>query len=276
MEVSTTSAGTLRALRRLVRALRLADRAAETRLGLSAAQLFVLERLSEGPVGSMAELAGRTLTDASSVSVVVHRLAQRGLVVRAVAADDARRTTLRLSASGKRLLGTAPRSPQADLLVALEQLSGTERKELEQLLEMELEVHHQEAEAPAMALMKSADALPGFGIVAAVLGIVTTMSQLSGDTSRIGEHIAGALVGTFLGILLCYGFAGPLASAMENRAQEDGKAFECVKVALMANLRGYNPMVSVEFARKSLVAQVRPSFMELEGHLKGARAGAGA
>jgi len=112
--------------------------------------------------------------------------------------------------------------------------------------------------------------------LAAVLGIVTTMSQLSGDTSRIGEHIAGALVGTFLGILLCYGFAGPLASAMENRAQEDGKAFECVKVALMANLRGYNPMVSVEFARKSLVAQVRPSFMELEGHLKGARAGAGA
>jgi chemotaxis protein MotA len=148
--------------------------------------------------------------------------------------------------------------------------------ELEQLLEMELEVHHQEAEAPAMALMKSADALPGFGIVAAVLGIVTTMSQLSGDTSRIGEHIAGALVGTFLGILLCYGFAGPLASAMESRAQENGKAFECVKVALMANLRGYNPMVSVEFARKSLGEQARPSFMELEGHLKGARAGGGA
>src|SRR5678810_901153 len=121
MEVSTSSAGTLGALRRLVRALRLADRAAESRLGLSAAQLFVLERLSEGPVGSMAELAGRTLTDASSVSVVVHRLAQRGLVVCAVASDDARRT--------------APRSPQADLLVALEQLNGTERKELEQLLE---------------------------------------------------------------------------------------------------------------------------------------------
>ena len=146
--------------------------------------------------------------------------------------------------------------------------------ELEQLLEMELEVHHQETEAPAMALMKSADALPGFGIVAAVLGIVTTMSQLSGDTSRIGEHIAGALVGTFLGILLCYGFAGPLASAMESRAQENGKAFECVKVAMMANLRGYNPMISVEFARKSLSGQTRPSFVDLEGHLKGDRAGA--
>ena len=135
MEVSTSSAGTLRALRRLVRALRLADRAAESRLGLSAAQLFVLERLAEGPVGSMAELAGRTLTDASSVSVVVQRLTERGLVVRAVAPDDGRRTTLRLSASGKRLLGTAPRSPQAELLDALEQLSGGERKELERLLE---------------------------------------------------------------------------------------------------------------------------------------------
>jgi len=135
MEVSTSSAGTLGALRRLVRALRLADRAAESRLGLSAAQLFVLERLAEGPVGSMAELAGRTLTDASSVSVVVQRLTERGLVVRSVAPDDARRTTLRLSASGKRLLATAPRSPQADLIDALEHLSAGERKELERLLE---------------------------------------------------------------------------------------------------------------------------------------------
>jgi DNA-binding MarR family transcriptional regulator len=135
MEVSSSSAGTLRALRRLVRALRLADRAAESRLGLSAAQLFVLERLAEGPVGSMAELAGRTLTDASSVSVVVQRLSERGLVVRATASDDARRTTLRLSSAGRRLLTTAPRSPQAELLEAMEQLSAPERRELERLLE---------------------------------------------------------------------------------------------------------------------------------------------
>ncbi len=148
--------------------------------------------------------------------------------------------------------------------------------ELEALLEVELETHHHEAEAPSMAVNKSADSLPGFGIVAAVLGIVTTMSSLGGDTSKIGEHIAGALVGTFLGILLCYGFLGPLASAMESKAQEDGKAFECVKVALLANLRGYNPMVAVEFARKSLSGQTRPSFLDLEGHLKGDRSGAGA
>jgi chemotaxis protein MotA len=146
--------------------------------------------------------------------------------------------------------------------------------ELEQLLEVELETHQQEAEAPAMAVMKMADALPGFGIVAAVLGIVTTMSQLGGDTSQIGEHIAGALVGTFLGILLCYGFVGPLAAAMESRVHEDGRAFECVKVALLSSLRGYNPKVSVEFARKTLSAHMRPNFQDFEEHLKGARAGA--
>jgi chemotaxis protein MotA len=144
--------------------------------------------------------------------------------------------------------------------------------ELEQLLEVELDAHHHEAMAPALAVTKMADALPGFGIVAAVLGIVTTMSQLDGDTSRIGMHIAGALVGTFLGILLCYGFVGPLGAAMENRVQEDGKAFECVKIALLANLRGYNPKVSVEFARKSLSTNARPGFQDLEDHLKAPRA----
>jgi chemotaxis protein MotA len=140
--------------------------------------------------------------------------------------------------------------------------------ELEQLLEVELETHHHEAIAPALAITKMADALPGFGIVAAVLGIVTTMSQLGDDTSRIGMHIAGALVGTFLGILLCYGFIGPLGAAMENRVQEDGRAFECVKIALLANLRGYNPKVAVEFARKSLSTNTRPGFQDLEDHLK--------
>jgi len=144
--------------------------------------------------------------------------------------------------------------------------------ELEQLLEVELETHHHEAVAPALAVTKMADALPGFGIVAAVLGIVTTMGQLGDDTSRIGMHIAGALVGTFLGILLCYGFLGPLGAAMENRAQEDGKAFECVKIALLANLRGYNPKVAVEFARKSLTTHARPRFQDLEEHLKAPRA----
>lgn len=143
--------------------------------------------------------------------------------------------------------------------------------ELEQLLDVELETHHHEAMVPALAVQKMADALPGFGIVAAVLGIVITMKAIDGDAAVIGEHIAGALVGTFLGILLSYGFVGPLAAAMEARVGTDGKAFECVKVALLANLRGYNPMVAVEFARKSLQASSRPSFQDLETHLKAAR-----
>ncbi len=147
-------------------------------------------------------------------------------------------------------------------------------QELEQLLEVELETHEQAAEAPSVAMIKTADALPGFGIVAAVLGIVTTMSQLSGDTSRIGEHIAGALVGTFLGILLCYGFVGPLGAAMESRVREESRALECVKIGLLANLRGYNPKVSVEFARKVLAEHARPSFLDLEDHLNGDRVGA--
>jgi chemotaxis protein MotA len=143
--------------------------------------------------------------------------------------------------------------------------------ELEQLLDVELETHHHEALAPALAVQKMADALPGFGIVAAVLGIVITMKSIDGDAAVIGEHIAGALVGTFLGILLSYGFVGPLSAAMEARVSTDGRAFECVKVGLLANLRGYNPMVSVEFARKSLQTTTRPSFTDLEAHLKSAR-----
>ena len=144
--------------------------------------------------------------------------------------------------------------------------------ELEHLLDVELETHHREATEPAHAVTKLADALPGFGIVAAVLGIVTTMGSIGGgDTAEIGRHVAGALVGTFLGILLAYGFIGPAGTALEHRAHEDGKAFECVKVALLASLRGYNPQVAVEFARKTLSAKVRPNFQDLEGHLKGAR-----
>lgn len=148
-------------------------------------------------------------------------------------------------------------------------IEGTaDAAQLEALLETDLKVLEDEHHAPIGVLSKTADALPGFGIVAAVLGIVTTMSQLGDDTSRIGMHIAGALVGTFLGILLCYGFVGPLGAAMENRVQEDGRAFECVKIALLANLRGYNPKIAVEFARKSLSANTRPGFQDLEDHLK--------
>ena len=141
--------------------------------------------------------------------------------------------------------------------------------ELESLLEYELETHHRDAHEPAHAVQKVADALPGFGIVAAVLGIVNTMASLDGaDTATIGHNVAAALVGTFLGILVAYGIVGPISSAMQNRATEEGKAFELVKMALVANVRGYPPAVAIEFARKLLFAEVRPSFSDLESHLK--------
>ncbi len=149
--------------------------------------------------------------------------------------------------------------------------SNIEPHELEPLLELELEKHHHEMMAPAHALAKVADGLPGFGIVAAVLGIVITMGAIGGDIVQVGAHVAGALVGTFLGILLAYGFVGPLAAAVEARAEQDSRIYESVKTALLACLRGYNPKVALEFARKTLPSNVRPQFAEFETHLKGAK-----
>ena len=142
--------------------------------------------------------------------------------------------------------------------------------ELESLLDYELETHHKETLEPAHAVQKVSDALPGFGIVAAVLGIINTMSAIEGSSNaEIGMKVGAALTGTFLGILVAYGFVGPIAAAMEGRAHEEGKAFEVVKMALVASVRGYPPQVAVEFARKLLFADVRPTFVDLEAHLKG-------
>jgi len=141
--------------------------------------------------------------------------------------------------------------------------------ELEALLDYELETHHKEAHEPSHAVQQVADALPGFGIVAAVLGIVNTMAAVADSSSaELGAKVGAALVGTFLGILVAYGFVGPIASAMKARAEEEGKAFEVVKMALVASVRGYPPQVAVEFARKLLFSDVRPTFSDLEGSLK--------
>lgn len=149
--------------------------------------------------------------------------------------------------------------------------SNIEPHELEPLLELELEKHHHEIMAPAHALTKVADGLPGFGIVAAVLGIITTMGSIGGDIAMVGAHVAAALVGTFLGILLAYGFVGPLAASIEAQAEQDSRIYESVKTALLACLRGYNPKVALEFARKTLPSNVRPQFAEFENHLKGTK-----
>jgi chemotaxis protein MotA len=142
--------------------------------------------------------------------------------------------------------------------------------ELESLLEQELETHHEEVHQPSVAVQKVADALPGFGIVAAVLGIVNTMATLEGaDTATIGHKVGAALVGTFLGILAAYGFVGPIAAAMEHQESQETKAFEVVKMALVATVRGYVPAVAIEFSRKLLRTDIRPTFGDLEAELKG-------
>ena len=132
--------------------------------------------------------------------------------------------------------------------------SNIEPHELEPLLELELE--------------KLADGLPGFGIVAAVLGIVITMGSIGGDIAEVGGHVAAALVGTFLGILLAYGFVAPLAAAVEARAEQDSRIYESVKTALLASLRGYPPKIALEFARKTVPSALRPGFSEFEQHIK--------
>lgn len=141
--------------------------------------------------------------------------------------------------------------------------------ELENLMDVELETHHHEAGQAHTALTKVADGLPGFGIVAAVLGIVITMASIGGPPEEIGAHVAAALVGTFLGILMAYGFVGPMAVSLEHIAHEESKFFECIKVCLMATLNGYAPQIAVEFGRKTLFSTERPSFTELEAHIKG-------
>lgn len=146
--------------------------------------------------------------------------------------------------------------------------SNIEPHELEPLLELELDKHHAEALAPSQVINRVADGLPGFGIVAAVLGIVVTMGSIGGDIAEVGGHVAAALVGTFLGILMGYGFVGPLASAIEARAEQDSRIYEAVKTALLACLRGYNPKIALEFARKTLPTDVRPAFAAFEQHLK--------
>lgn len=140
--------------------------------------------------------------------------------------------------------------------------------EIEALMDVELETHHHESAAPSGALQTVSDGLPGFGIVAAVMGVVITMGFISEPPEVLGAHIAAALVGTFLGILLAYGFASPMATAMSVQAEEEGKMFECAKVCILATLNGYTPQIAVEFGRKVLYSHVRPSFQELEEYVK--------
>lgn len=144
--------------------------------------------------------------------------------------------------------------------------------EIESLMDSELETHHQEGEVPIHTVAKLGDGLPAFGIVAAVMGVVHTMESVHLPPAELGILIAAALVGTFLGILLAYGFVSPLSGKLEHNLHESSKMFECIKITLLANLNGYSPVLAVEFGRKVLFTTERPSFAELEEHVKQSKA----
>ncbi|MBP7623540.1 MAG: flagellar motor stator protein MotA [Xanthomonadales bacterium] len=140
--------------------------------------------------------------------------------------------------------------------------------EIENLMDGEIETHHQEMHAPINAITKVGDGLPAFGIVAAVLGVVKTMASVGAAPSVLGQMIAGALVGTFLGILMAYGFVSPLSQLLEQKSEEAAKELACVKITLLASMQGYAPAIAVEFGRKMLFSTERPGFSELEQHVK--------
>lgn len=144
-------------------------------------------------------------------------------------------------------------------------LTGTvEDHNLAEILDVDLEKHHHEAMLAPHAMTTVADAMPGFGIVAAVLGIIITMGSINGAASEVGEKVAAALVGTFLGILLAYGVFAPLAKAMETRLHAEHDYMLCIRTALLSFARGDAPMTAVEFSRRNIEPHERPSFAELE------------
>jgi len=140
--------------------------------------------------------------------------------------------------------------------------------EMENLMDLELDTHHAEAAVPGSAVSTMGDGLPGFGIVAAVMGVVITMASISAGPEVIGAKVGAALVGTFVGILLSYGIVGPIASSMAHIKTDESKFIEVIKVALLASLNGYSPQVAVEFGRKVIFSSERPNFLELEDYVK--------
>ncbi len=151
---------------------------------------------------------------------------------------------------------------------------GVEPFDMDQMMELDMEVSHNEASQPISSLSTVADALPGLGIVAAVLGVVITMGSLGGPPEEIGAHVAAALVGTFLGILACYGLVGPLSSNMAKTADAHNEYLHVLRVLILSFLKGSAPMIAIEMGRRAIPAHVRPTFDEMEKNCKNHAAGA--
>jgi chemotaxis protein MotA len=146
---------------------------------------------------------------------------------------------------------------------------GIEPFDMDQMMEIDMDVHHHNASQPVAALSTMADSLPGLGIVAAVLGVVITMGALGGPPEEIGHKVAAALVGTFLGILLCYGFVGPMASNLAKLSDDEHAFYLVMRVLMLAFLKGISPIMAVEIGRRAIPGHVRPSFQELEKTCRG-------
>ncbi|MGR4067936.1 flagellar motor stator protein MotA [Halomonas sp. LR3S48] len=153
---------------------------------------------------------------------------------------------------------------------------GMDPMEIDELMLHEIETFEQEAHIPADAIAKVGDAMPAFGIVAAVMGVVKALTYADAGPEQMGQMIAHALVGTFLGILMGYGFINPVASSIERQIKEAEKMFQCIRITLLASLHGYAPQLAVEFGRKALHTAERPGFTELETYVRNAKSGAAA
>jgi chemotaxis protein MotA len=153
---------------------------------------------------------------------------------------------------------------------------GVEPFDMDQMLEADMDVHHHDVSQPVKSLQTVADALPGLGIVAAVLGVVITMGALGGPPEEIGHKVAAALVGTFLGILLCYGVVGPLSSNMAKTAEDERAYLQVLRVLMLSFIKGNAPILAIEIARRAIPSHVRPSFNEMEASCKGKPVGAAA
>ena len=151
---------------------------------------------------------------------------------------------------------------------------GVEPFDMDQMMELDMEVHHHAEAEPIAALSTVADALPGLGIVAAVLGVVITMGSLGGPQEEIGRKVAAALVGTFLGILLCYGVVGPLSANMSKTDDAQNEYLHVLRVLILSFLKGSAPMIATEIGRRAIPAHVRPSFDEMEKTCKNQAGGA--
>ncbi len=143
-------------------------------------------------------------------------------------------------------------------------IGGVDPFDIDQMIELDMETHHHEAAQPVSALATMADSLPGLGIVAAVLGVVITMGALGGPPEEIGHKVAAALVGTFLGILLCYGLLGPISANMSKAADDEKHYYHVLRVCMVSSLKGLPPLLAVEMGRRAIPGRVRPTFTEVE------------